>query len=546
MTDHTDTAQAASARTDAQSPPPGGFGISLKTKIIGAAILLSVILVAMGLISYERFGEIRQNTRAIVQQNLPRMAEAARLDLAQQEIQTLIRDYALRPDATTRKPVQNQIDDLRKEQQIRLTHARDGATAASMKLLDEYAAKTAQINALIDGIFAADKNATAAGSAATGILQEGKLAALATEIKDIATRLGQEERLQAQRMAKASETIFWQVMALLRNFVIAGVAGAFAAGIWIMVSLTRGLRATGQLSASVAEGNLLVAPRLRGNDEMTALLGNMNRMVLAMRSVVADVAQGVGSVTGGASEMAQTSTALSTTARVQSVAIERASSSIEEIAANISETARNASVTEEAAHRAVGVAQEAGTTVAAAATAMQSIAEKISFVQEIARQTDLLALNAAVEAARAGEHGRGFAVVAAEVRKLSERSQEAASDIDRLSRDTVRTATGANDLLRHVVTEIETTARLVAQITRASHEMAQGVGEITQVVHQIDRSAQDNSRVAQHLSEAAAQLADQAGRLTGAVSFFRLEAQPEPASEAELAGDATPSIAQAA
>ncbi|MFD1808517.1 MCP four helix bundle domain-containing protein [Gemmobacter lanyuensis] len=292
MTDHTDTAQAASARTDAQSPPPGGFGISLKTKIIGAAILLSVILVAMGLISYERFGEIRQNTRAIVQQNLPRMAEAARLDLAQQEIQTLIRDYALRPDATTRKPVQNQIDDLRKEQQIRLTHARDGATAASMKLLDEYAAKTAQINALIDGIFAADKNATAAGSAATGILQEGKLAALATEIKDIATRLGQEERLQAQRMAKASETIFWQVMALLRNFVIAGVAGAFAAGIWIMVSLTRGLRATGQLSASVAEGNLLVAPRLRGNDEMTALLGNMNRMVLAMRSVVADVAQG--------------------------------------------------------------------------------------------------------------------------------------------------------------------------------------------------------------------------------------------------------------
>ena len=67
MTDHTDTAQAASARTDAQSPPPGGFGISLKTKIIGAAILLSVILVAMGLISYERFGEIRQNTRAIVQ-----------------------------------------------------------------------------------------------------------------------------------------------------------------------------------------------------------------------------------------------------------------------------------------------------------------------------------------------------------------------------------------------------------------------------------------------------------------------------------------------
>ncbi len=62
------------------------------------------------------------------------------------------------------------------------------------------------------------------------------------------------------------------------------------------------------------------------------------------------------------------------------------------MAANIKQNADNAAQTEKIARQSATDAEESGKAVDKAVTAMRTIAEKISIVQEIARQTDLLAL----------------------------------------------------------------------------------------------------------------------------------------------------------
>jgi methyl-accepting chemotaxis protein len=154
---------------------------------------------------------------------------------------------------------------------------------------------------------------------------------------------------------------------------------------------------------------------------------------------------------------------------------------------------------------------------------MQTIAEKITIVQEIARQTDLLALNAAVEAARAGEHGKGFAVVASEVRKLAERSQASAAEIGALSTETVKVAQEAGSMLSKLVPDIKKTAELVEEITSACREQDVGSSQINQAIQQLDKVGQQNASASEQVSSTSEELASQAEQLQATISYFRID-----------------------
>jgi methyl-accepting chemotaxis protein len=193
------------------------------------------------------------------------------------------------------------------------------------------------------------------------------------------------------------------------------------------------------------------------------------------------------------------------------------------MAANIRQNADNATQTEKIAMQSSKDADQGGQAVTETVTAMKQIAEKISIIEEIARQTDLLALNAAIEAARAGEHGKGFAVVASEVRKLAERSQLAAGEIGKLSSSSVEVAEKAGAMLTRMVPDIQKTAELVQEISAASNEQNTGADQINKAIQQLDQVIQQNASASEEMASTSEELSSQAERLQHIISFFKLD-----------------------
>ncbi|MGC1460809.1 MAG: methyl-accepting chemotaxis protein [Terracidiphilus sp.] len=268
----------------------------------------------------------------------------------------------------------------------------------------------------------------------------------------------------------------------------------------------------------IANGNLTVT--LRERSQQDKLMQALGSMVAGLTQTVSDIRAIAGEVSAASQSISTASIQVSKGASAQAAAAEEASSSMEEMVSNIKQNADNAQQTDKIANKSAKDAQESGKSVLEAVAAMKEIANKISIIEEIARQTNLLALNAAIEAARAGEHGKGFAVVAAEVRKLAERSQKAAGEINQLSANTLKVSEKSGEMLDKLVPDIQRTAELVQEITAASKEQDTGAEQINKALQQLEQVIQQNASASEEMASTTEELTGQSDQLVSALSFF--------------------------
>lgn len=354
-------------------------------------------------------------------------------------------------------------------------------------------------------------NAVAEKRAATGVAATAAAKNLAVKGIEATTKIAEENTARAG----ASNAT------LIIGLIIATILG-FALAMFITRNITGPVNKGVTFAQRLSEGDLTSTIDVDQKDEIGILANALQNMVVKLREIIEGVVIGAENIASAGQQMSSNAQLVSQGATQQASSTEEISSSMEEMASNIQQNTDNAQQTEKIAVKAADDIKEGSRNVNNTVDAMRTIAEKVSIISEIAFQTNILALNAAVEAARAGEHGKGFAVVAAEVRKLAERSQLAAGEIDNLSRNSVEVAVRSGKLLESIVPDIQNTARLVQEITASSLEQNSGAEQVNNAIQQLNQITQQNAAAAEEMATSSEELAGQAQQLSELVAYFKL------------------------
>ena len=296
---------------------------------------------------------------------------------------------------------------------------------------------------------------------------------------------------------------------------------------------------------AIGRGELATQGRLKQGDTRS-IMASQVAMAKHLQEIVAQVRASAEAVASNSEQIAEGNNDLASRTEEQASALAETASAMEELNSTVKQNADNSGQASQEAASASITAKRGGDAVHQVVATMndlnkssQEIAGIISTIDSIAFQTNILALNASVEAARAGEHGRGFAVVAEEVRKLAQRSADAAREINNLISSNLERVNHGNERAEEasksteeIVEAIQRVTTIMQEISNASAEQSAGVQEVGQAVTEMDQVTQQNASLVNESATAANNLRQNAHQLLNAMGAFKLpESAMAPAAQ---------------
>lgn len=324
--------------------------------------------------------------------------------------------------------------------------------------------------------------------------------------------------------ASASDIRKVTVVLVLIASIVAVIIGA-----GIFVNITSSMSSIIKRLKRVAEGDLTIQMKTKGNSEFTLLNRHIANVINNTRRLIQQVEVIANVVSASAADMEKVSGKMesSTAGIIEAleeidigvgqqagdaqeclVQMDSLSQIIESVSENIQKTASDFENTKEVVARSIGtmevlsgqtkdtikVTSQVKDDVEILAKKSSEIKKFVEIIAEMAEQTNLLSLNASIEAARAGEAGKGFAVVAEEIRKLADGSSDAADEINKVvasievqTKGTVGIAMKAEKTVEEQAKTVDEIKMAFRQISDATQEMIESVTQVENRVKGMDK-----------------------------------------------------------